>query len=454
MVARYPRSRCVWARAQTAMCGMVAVVFAHCGAAEKTVHVGQSPPVARPAGCVEANASSSVQALLDDPITAAICLRPGRYRGPWVISHKTSLWGPPEAIVEAPAGTIIDVRAPGSAVLGLTVDGTGARFDKVDSAIRVTANDVEVRGVTVVHAVFGILVENARRATIIGNHIQGSIDPALGLRGDTIRIWSTRESRVEDNVVYDGRDMVVWYSSNNSILRNRIDGGRYGIHFMYSHHNHVEGNQLLHGVVGIFVMYSRGVHLVDNLIADAAGAAGMGIGLKDSGNIDVIGNRLIHNHLGLYVDSSPMRLGDVVTVTSNVLRLNEVGVVFHSSAHGLAAHDNDFADNQVQVRVDGGGDATHVDWRGNYFDDYAGFDLDGDGTGDVAYQTRSLSSKLTGERPELALLRGTLAIAIVDAAGHLDPLYQPKPILTDRAPRMTARHPIGDMRAVPTRRSL
>jgi nitrous oxidase accessory protein len=433
---------------------LLAVATVHCGSAREIVEAVHESPVVRPVACVEANATTAVQALLDDPANAAICLAPGRYRGPWVISRPTQLWGSRDAIVGATGGTIIDVRAPGAAVLGLTVDGTGARFDKLDGAVRVTANDVRVEGVTVVNAVFGILVEGARRAAILGNHIQGSRDPALGLRGDTIRIWATHDSRVEDNVMYDGRDMVVWYSSNNAITRNRVDGGRYGIHFMYSHNNRVEGNQLLRGVVGIFVMYSRGVKLVDNLIADAAGAAGMGIGVKDSGNIEVIGNRLIHNTLGLYVDSSPMQRGEVVTVRSNVLRLNDVGVVFHSSAHNLSAHDNDFADNQVQIRVDGGGDATGVDWQGNYFDDYAGFDLDGDTIGDVAYQMRSLSNELTSQRPELAVLRGTIAMAVVDAAGHLDPLYQPKPILTDPKPRMSARHPSGEMRALPTRRML
>lgn len=220
---------------------LLAVATVHCGSVRETVDVVQLSLVARPASCVEANASTDVQALLDDPANAAICLAPGRYRGPWVISRSVQLWGSREAVVGAPGGTIIDVRAPGAAVLGLTVDGTGARFDKLDGAIRVTANDVRVEGVTVVNAVFGILVEGARRAAILGNYIQGSRDPALGLRGDTIRIWATHDSRVEDNVMYDGRDMVVWYSNNNAIVRNRVDGGRYGIHFMYSHNNRGTG---------------------------------------------------------------------------------------------------------------------------------------------------------------------------------------------------------------------
>lgn len=432
---------------------VAALVGAACNDASGMVDAARAPALPRPSGCVVATPESSVQALLDDARVEAICLGPGRYRGPWVVNRRLTLWGSQDAVVEAPGGTIIDVRAAHAAVLGLTLDGTGGRFDKLDGAVRVTADDVRVEGVTIVNAMFGILVEGARRAAVLGNHIQGSRDPATGLRGDTIRIWSTHESRVEDNVVFDGRDMVVWYSSKNSIVGNRIDGGRYGIHFMYSHDNHVRANQLLRGVVGVFVMYSRGVQLIDNMIADAAGAAGMGIGLKDSGNIEVKKNRLIHNTLAVYVDSSPLQLGDTVTLADNVLRLNEAGLVFHSSARSLTVENNDFADNQVHVRVDGGGDANEATWTNNYFDDYAGYDLNHDGIGDVGYQLRSLSSEITSQRAELALLRGTLAMAIVDAAGHLDPLYQPKALFTDTTPRMRARHAVGEMRALPTRRA-
>lgn len=82
-----------------------------------------------------------------------------------------------------------------------------------------------------------------------------------------------------------------------------------------------------------------------------------------------------------------------------------------------------------------------VTWSGNYFDDYAGYDLDDDGVGDVPYELRSLSNQLISTTPNLALLRGTPALALVDAATHLDPLYQPAPVLIDRAPKLTSRWP-------------
>lgn len=410
-----------------------------CHEARGMIVAAALPAPPRPASCREVAAGGAVQAALDDLAVTAVCLAPGNHLGPFRLTRAVTLWGPATAMLHAPAGTIVELAAPGAAVYGVTLDGTGGRFDRLDGAVRLSADDTRVEGVTVINAVFGILVERASRVRVVGNRIEGGRDPATGLRGDTIRVWETRDSLISGNHIFDGRDLVAWYSSRNTFADNRIDGARYGLHFMYSHDNKVVGNHMLRGVVGVFVMYSRGLELSDNLIADAAGAAGMAIGLKDSGNIAITGNQLIHDTIGIYLDSSPMQRGDTVTIERNVLRLDDTAVVFHASAHAVTVVDNDFADNGTQVRVDGGGNATAIEWRGNYFDDYAGYDLDDDGIGDVAYELRSLSNQLTAQTPNLGIFRGTLALGLVDAAAHLDPLYQPQPVLVDRAPRMELR---------------
>ena len=95
-------------------------------------------------------------------------------------------------------------------------------------------------------------------------------------------------------------------------------------------------------------------------------------------------------------------------------------------------------DNAVQVSLEGGGGATEDEWDGNDWDDYAGYDLDGDGIGDVPYQLRSLSGELTARVPELRLLRGTPALSLIDAVSHLVPLWSPQLVLIDRRPRFFA----------------
>lgn len=417
---------------------LILIALVGCDAAEGGARSVATHPVPQPSDCRSVTTSESLQAALDAG-ARVLCLEPGRYAGPLTIRGAVTVWGPRDAIIGARQGTVVSLTGEGGQLLGVTVDGTGGSFDALDAAVKVTGQDITVRGVTVVNAVYGVLAEKSERVRIIGNHVKGDRENSMGLRGDTIRLWETRDSIIEDNDVEDGRDVVVWYSSRNRVIGNRIVGGRYGAHFMYSHDNVVQRNELRGGVVGIFSMYSRGLVLERNLIVNAGGPAGMGIGLKESGNITLEHNVLVHNSVGIYIDSSPLQLADTLAIRNNELRLNQAGFVFHASAHRITIERNDLADNDLQVRVDGGGTAAAATWRNNFFDDYAGYDLDGDGYGDVAYELRSASADLISNYAALALFRGTPALHLVDAAAHLDPLFQPDVVLVDAQPRMSAR---------------
>jgi nitrous oxidase accessory protein len=232
------------------------------------------------------------------------------------------------------------------------------------------------------------------------------------------------------------RDVVLWYASRNRIARNRIQDGRYGAHLMYSHGNQIEDNSFIGNVTGLFVMYSRDVGVRGNLIADSGGAAGIGLGLKESGNLRVSENLFVSNTIGVYVDTSPLWPEDRNLFEGNVFRLNDVAVSFLGRASSNEFAGNGFRDNQIQVQVDGRGDAREAIWQGNEFDDYAGYDLDGDGTGDVPYEMRSLSSDLLSEAPALAFYRGTPAFALAEAIGRIVPIFEPRLLLRDSAPRM------------------
>jgi nitrous oxidase accessory protein len=415
---------------------LLLIALVGCHAAEGSSHHVASEPVTRPAECRTVRADESLQAAIDSG-AAALCLDAGRYVGPLKIDRAVTIWGPREAVIGATTGTVVSITGTGAQLLGVTVDGTGGSFDALDAAVKITGRDITLEGVTIVNAVFGVLVEKSARVRIIGNHVQGDRETSMGLRGDTIRLWETHDSLVENNDVEDGRDVVIWYSNRNHIIGNRIARGRYGAHFMYSHDNVVQHNELRSGVVGIFSMYSRGLDIEHNLIVDAGGPAGMGIGLKESGNVTVAHNVLVHDAVGIYIDTSPLQLTDTLVIRNNVLRLDQVAFVFHSSAHRITIEHNDLSDNDLQVRVDGGGTASDADWHDNYFDDYTGYDLDDDGHGDVAYELRSASAELVSDHAAVALFRGTPALHLVDAASHLDPFFQPDVLLTDAKPRMS-----------------
>ncbi len=405
---------------------------------------GESAPTAAASRAVPAPANGTVVpagSSLPAAIAAAapgavLLLQAGDYRGPIAIDKPLTLWGPPDAIVRASEGSTIRVQCNGARLCGFTVAGSGQRFDLTDGGVHLQGDDLVLEGVTVKEALFGILVEKCKRATVRGCTVIGTGLPAMGLRGDAIRLWETNDSLVEDNVVRDARDVVVWYSSKNRLLRNTVTRSRYGTHFMYSHDNVVSDSRYVEDEVGVFAMYTHDLHLTHNLFAKAGGAAGIGIGLKEAGNLTVEDNWLLANTTGIYVDASPLDPAHTNVYRRNVVRFSEAAIHLHSSVKRSEFTDNVFRDNGAVVHVGGAGDALSCTFAGNFYDAYQGYDFDGDGRGDVPFEFRRLSTQLEGRYPELALLHGSPAMGLVDVIGEVMPLFTPKQLLRDASPRM------------------
>lgn len=412
------------------------------GSRRVSARVADSPsPVsapANPAGCQLVPAGATLDPVLDAaPAGTALCLEPGTYRGPVHIRHSITLWGPREAVIRsAGEGTTIEVASDEVHLAGFTVRGSGDRFDRNDSAIRIHGANVSVENVKIKRALFGITAEESHGIALRRNEISGDPAQPLGLRGDAIRLWQTTGALVEGNTITNGRDILIWYSADIQVLNNLITGSRYGTHFMYSKEAAVKGNRYLGNLVGIFLMYSRDLTAENNVIQDSNQPDGMGIGNKDSVGMLCRDNLIVRNTIGAYIDVSPASLRDANRLDRNLFALNGTAVVFHATERNTMFIDNSFRDNQILVAVEGGGDAMGVKWESNYFDDYQGYDLNRDGRGDVPYELRSLSNELTGSYPELKFFQGAPALAMLDSVSHILPLFDPKLILSDPSPRM------------------
>jgi len=373
---------------------------------------------------------------------SVLCLEGGAYQGPVEIHGSITLQGPADATIRSDgSGTTLRVLADSAALVGFTVDGSGRRYDKMDAGVYLSGRGIEVRDLTVRDALFGIIAERSESVTIAGNHVVGLAELPVGVRGDGIRLWEVRSSLVERNHLESSRDILVWYSPGNRIAHNTVEHSRYATHFMYSDDCVVEDADYRENIVGVFVMYSRGITLRRNRVADNAFVDGMGLGVKESGNLVVEDNTFLHDRSCLYLDTSPFREGDSVFVRGNTFAGCDAGVTFHSSERRNTFVGNAFQANLTQVAVEGRGNAQGVLWRGNYFDDYEGYDLNGDGVGDVAYEPRSLSESLVARHPELAFFRGTVALELLDVAARVFPLLEPETLLTDPHPRMSAPGP-------------
>lgn len=407
--------------------------------------MGALPPSpAKPERGLDITDTDSLQqSLAEAPAGSTLLLAPGDYQGPILIERSLQVWGPPEAVVHTNGeGTTVRIQGNGAAALGFTIEGSGTRYDLLDAAVAIEGDDHLVEGLRIRGAVYGIIANQCKNLRLIGNEVVGTGQEAMGLRGDGIRIWETYESEVRDNHMSDARDMVIWYSSNNLIAGNEVRNCRYGTHLMYSHDNEVRDNLYVGNVVGLFSMYTRSLVLRNNIFAASSGSAGIGLGMKESSDLQIVGNIFVGNERGMYFDNSPFEPGTKIRVEGNDFFFSSVALDFHDSPKAVVLRDNLFRANWSLISVAGRGDALSMTTESNDYDRYRGYDLDHDKIGDVPFEERSMSEQLISEEESLALFRGTPAAGTLEAIGKLLPLYRPKALLKDGSPAMGTRAPL------------
>ena len=228
--------------------------------------------------------------------------------------------------------------------------------------------------------------------------------------------------------------MVVWYSANNTIARNTGTNSRYSLHFMYSQYNLVEDNSYYNNTVGIFLMYSDGVVVRNNHIAHAAGPTGVGIGFKETSDLIIEGNRVLYCASGFYIDVSPYQPDTTNRFKDNVLAYNGIGIRFLNDWTGNIFTHNQFVDNLTQVVVSGGKTANRNEWKGNYWSDYEGFDLDEDGVGDAPYDLYAYADRLWKDVPNAQFFKGSPMLEVMDFLERLAPFSEPNLLVQDKHP--------------------
>lgn len=386
-------------------------------------------------GAVIVATAAELSALVTDPAgPAEIELRPGVYGGDLTIRRPVAIRGAGHVVLEGSGrGTVVTVDASDVVLEHLTVRGSGHHHTAEDAGIKATGARVVVRDAQIEDTLFGASLQACVACTLESVVVIGPAGDDE-LRGDGIKLWESHDSIVRNCRVEHSRDVVVWYTKRAVLEDNVVTHGRYGSHFMYAHDSVVRRSRFEHDVVGIFVMYSMRLRVEDNILAGARGAAGVGLGFKDSDGVEVRRNWIVANTSGTYLDNTPRTPDAPVVFEGNLFALNDLGIRLHSSEKGVSLRQNDFHENATFLAVDGGGDALGLDARGNHFSDYEGYDLDRDGTGDVAFEVKALSSELVESHPTLKLFGGTAAMGLVDTVARAVPLLSSQKLFVDPAP--------------------
>ncbi len=381
----------------------------------------------------------SMQDLVDaaEP-NAVLTPEPGTYAGPVILDKPLTIDGRGEVTIDAGGkGSVIYLDTDGATIKNLRLTNSGGSHNDIDAGVQVRGNFNVIKDNVIDDCLFGVDLQQSEFNVVRRNRISSKpLD--LGVRGDAIRLWYSFDNKITDNVIRDSRDTVVWYSKDNLIARNDARGGRYSLHFMYSQHNQVEGNHYEDNTVGIFLMYSDGVVVKDNYITRSYGPTGLGIGFKETSDVTVEGNQILHCATGIYIDVSPYQPDTTNRFRDNLVAFNGVGIRWLNDWKGNIIENNRFKGNITQIVVEGSSTARRNLWKGNYWDDYQGFDRDGDGVGDTPYELYSYADRLWMDVPPAQFFKGSPVLGVIDFLERLAPFTEPDLMLRDSRPLMSA----------------
>jgi nitrous oxidase accessory protein len=232
--------------------------------------------------------------------------------------------------------------------------------------------------------------------------------------------------------------MYVQSSPGNVMKGNDVSRLRYGLHFMSSDRNRFELNVFHDNVAGAAIMYSEGIELRRNAFIHNRGFSSFGILFQDCRKCVTESNLIADNATGVFLEA----LRDSV-FTGNTISENDVAAqVFGSSENNVFARNN-FVDNISPLLMIGRSRTTA--WSsaegGNYWSDYAGYDTDGDGVGDVPHRIQNVFEYLESSFPRLRLylnspsaqsmVAAERSLPIIQGSGQFDPRPLMYPVATD-----------------------
>ena len=381
-------------------------------------------------------APQALQPLIDaTPAGGLLHLKPGIYLGPANITRPLTLEGSEQVLIQGDGqSTILSVAANEVTLRGLRLQGSGDSHDRTDAAILLQGDRHRIENNDMQDVLFGIHLKGVNYALIKGNRVTGKLRPS-GMRGDSIRLWNSRYNRVEDNVFTRGRDLTITNSPDNQLLRNRFSDGRYGMHIVFSPRLLAEGNHLSHTGTGIVALYSPGLTLRGNHIAHALTDGGGGMVIKESDDSLIEHNEILHCSVGLKIDA-PVLGGGQLAVRSNHFAYNIIGLFFYGEAGGHDFSDNRFDNNLTTVAISAPGAGGANIWARNQWDEYQGFDRNGDQFGDSPHEVMLYADRIWMETPKAGFFRNSPALELLDFLERLAPFSSPHRILQDSRPRM------------------
>jgi nitrous oxidase accessory protein len=331
-------------------------------------------------------------------------------------------------------GDVIRVRAPDVTIEGFIIRDSGADLTAQNAGIYLEpgSHRAVVRHNDLSDDLFGLWIQEANDVVVAGNLITGKRDLLSAERGNGIELYNTTGARILDNNISFTRDGIYVDVSHHAVFRgNKLHHLRYGTHYMNSYYNLWENNESYLNRGGLALMEVRNQVVRGNV---AWGNTDHGIMLRTIQDSVIENNIVARNGKGFFIYDAEYN-----TVRNNLVIGNRIGVHLWAGSYRNEVDGNDFIDNQAQVRYVAARDQPWGGRAGNYWSNYAGWDRDGDGFGDIPYSASDLIDRLVWRYPYVKIMLNSPAVQTLRLIARQFPLLR-APSVVDARPRMRPWH--------------
>lgn len=344
------------------------------------------------------------------------------------LSRPVTLIGEPGAVLEN-TGTagLLRITADDVTIRGLTLRATPYSHVRDHAAILVEGgSNCVIEGNRLEDNFFGIYLARGTGCRVADNTISASGDRESS-SGNGIHLWNATGALITGNTVRGHRDGIYLEHVQGTRLSANVseDNLRYGLHFMFSSGNEYVDNTFRRNAAGVAVMYSKDVIVRDNRFEDNWGAAAYGLLIKDIYDSTVSDNTFSRNTVAVSSEGSTR-----VQISGNRFVRNGWAVRVLASSQENRFTGNDFIDNAFDVTTNSRHNYNTFD--GNHWSRYSGYDLSGDGVGDVPHRPVRLFALLVQRSPAALVLLRSAFLDVLEVAEKVAPVLTPETLVDER----------------------
>jgi len=316
--------------------------------------------------------------------------------------------------------TIFRFTANNFSLSGLEIINVGQSYTKDFAAILVSkSNDFVIENNILKKVFFGILVEKSKKGTISNNEVSSdAISQANS--GNGIHLWHCSNMSVSNNKLTGLRDGIYFeFVKKSKVFNNEsYKNLRYGLHFMFSNENSYYNNIFKNNGAGVAIMFSKYIKMHHNKFEHNWGSASYGLLLKEIYDAEIENNIFEQNTIGISVDGSTR-----INYHKNTFVRNGWAVKIIGACYENVFSENNFLSNALDLSYNSKINTNK--FEGNYWSEYAGYDLDRDGVGDIPYRPVKLFSYIVHNTPETIVLLRSMFVDIINFSEKVSPVFTP-----------------------------